>query len=114
MTVQQYGRRERLLPGGVPRYIRVYDNGGKTCDRYTVVYTGRYQGYAPGSKYFLVAGMSGAPFHPQGFFQHSECSGIPDRPKYAHLGKKIKFQDLPADCQKAVLQDYTHLWDIPN
>jgi hypothetical protein len=31
-----------LMPNGVPKYVRVYDNGGKSFDRYTVVFTGRY------------------------------------------------------------------------
>ena len=24
----------RLLPGGVPRYVRCYDNGGETADHF--------------------------------------------------------------------------------
>ena len=31
------------MPGNIPRYIRCYDNQGKSFDRYTVVYTGRYR-----------------------------------------------------------------------
>lgn len=49
-------RKDQLLPGGVPKYIRCYDNGGKTCDRYTVVFTGRYRHKTGGS--FLYVGMS--------------------------------------------------------
>ena len=30
-------RKENLLPQGTPRYVRCYDNGGETADRYTVV-----------------------------------------------------------------------------
>ena len=112
-------RVNRLMPGGAPRYIRCYDNGnrpdGGTIDRYTVVYTGRYRHKTGGSQWYV--GMSAAPFHPQGFGQHGEYPGhlgpAIDRPSYGHLGKKIKFQDLPEDCQKLVLQDYRDLWDIP-
>jgi hypothetical protein len=50
--------------------------------------------------------MSGAPYHPQGFGQHGESNKIIDRPKYAHLGKPIKFLDMPLDCQHLVMDDY--------
>jgi len=63
-------RTERLLPNGVPRYIRCYDNGGKTADRYTVCYTGNYRGKTKGWHDYV--GMSGAPFHPQGIGQHGQ------------------------------------------
>lgn len=56
--------------------------------------------------------MSSQPFHPQGFGQHGESDSPIDRPTYGHLGKKIKFDDLPEDCQKLVLSDYVYLWNI--
>jgi len=57
----------------------VWDNGGKTLDRYTVVFN--IEG--------LALGLSDDPEHPQGF---SQCgSGIPGE----HLGKLILFEDLP-------------------
>lgn len=75
--------------------IRIYDNGGKTVDRYTVVYmdrpwcTGLYE----------CVSMDEKPFHPMGFGQHSEASpGL-------HLGRRIKLTDLPKDCQRLVLRD---------
>ncbi len=43
-------------------------------------------------------GMSFHPFHPAGFGQH--CSAVPGR----HLGQRITFDALPADCQRLVLQ----------
>ena len=104
-------RTERLLPGGVPRYIRVYDNGGETIDRYTVVFTGRYRHKTGGWSWHL--GMSGAPFHPQGFVQRGSSPQRIDWPAYEHLGKKIKFANLPDDCQKLVRNDYLYLWDLP-
>jgi hypothetical protein len=76
--------------------IRCYDNGGETCDRYTVVYIDepeRQQGT------FAAVGMNAEPFHPQGFGQH--CSAMLGR----HLGKRIPFTSLPADCQQLVKQD---------
>lgn len=77
------------------RILEIRDNGGKTFDRYTVVYDviGDSKGY------YSLVGMSAYPFDPQGFGQHG--TGMPGR----HLGKKIKFADLPADCQTLVNQD---------
>lgn len=75
--------------------IKCYDNGGKTFDRYTVIYlsqpttNGRY----------AAVGMSKNPFHPQGFGQHTEA--IPG----SHLGKVIPFESLPQDCQAVVKND---------
>lgn len=109
-------RRNSLVPNGVPRYIRCYDNGGSekengTVDRYTVVYTGNYRGKTKGWHDYV--GMSGAPFHPQGVGMHGQSEHQPvDRPSYGHLGKKIKFSDLPQDCQTLVLQDYLYFWDF--
>jgi hypothetical protein len=103
-------RTERLLPNGKPRYIRCYDNGGKTADQYTVVYTGRYTRHTGGR--FWYVGMSAYPYHPRGFGYHGESETPIDRPTYSHLGKRITFEDLPADCQKLVRLDYAYLWDV--
>ena len=70
---------------------RIYDNGGKTFDRYTVVFMSRP--YAPNSPLYEALAMSANPFHPQGFGQHT--SAMPGR----HLGKRIEPEDLPNDCQ---------------
>jgi hypothetical protein len=101
-------REERFMPNGVPKWIRVYDNGGKTADRYTVVFTGNYKG-RDGCDYI---GMSENPFHPQGFGQHGWSQDIIDYPSYKHLGKKIKFEYLPKDCQKVVIDDYKEIWNL--
>lgn len=103
-------RVERLMPGGVPRYVHCYDNGGETADRYTVVFTGRYRHKTGGSFWHL--GMSALPFHPQGIGQHGESERQIDRPTYSHLGKRVRFTVLPADCQRAVRQTYRALWDL--
>jgi len=100
-------REERLMPNGIPRWIRCYDMGEDYCwDRYTVVYTS-VNGYYP------YVGMGSNPFHPQGFGQHGEGPlGPIDRPKYSHLGKKIGFKSLPIDCQKLVIEDYKEIWNL--
>jgi hypothetical protein len=101
-------REEQFMPNGIPRKIRIYDNGGETFDRYTVVFTGNYKGRY-GCDYLE---MSENPYYPQGFGQHGWDRQVIDYPKYSHLGKKIKFIDLPEDCQDCVIQDYKALWRI--
>jgi hypothetical protein len=101
-------REERFMPNGIPKHVRIYDNGGETFDQYTVVFTGNYKG-RNGCEYI---GMSTNPFHPQGFGQHGHSWTVIDYPKYSHLGKKIKFQDLPERCQDCVIQDYKEIWRI--
>ncbi len=144
-------RREQLMPGGIPRWIRVWDNGGgfkrfcrkclefsddEVCaeaqcgrktveagfdgsiDRYTVVYTGNYQGRGGRCDY---VGMSSHPSHPQGFGQHGEHADIIDVPRggfpatigdKGRLGRRITFQALPRDCQELVMNDYLELWRL--
>lgn len=138
MTKKEQARKERLMPLGIPRYVRVYDNGGPdvengSVDRYTVVFSGnynnlgrsRFSGRTSNIHYYLA--MSGAPFHPQGFCQHGDveyrCIDTigkngrgyvwpPAIGRKCHLGKRIRWEDLPKDCQKAAMEDYKDIWDI--
>lgn len=97
MTQRRYRRSRTDYPKGV---LAVYDNRGETIDRYTVLYEPEE---LDGERYFPYLTMSGAPFDPQGFCQHSEvsfrinCWGTPDR--------VITFEALPADCQAVVRRD---------
>lgn len=81
-------------PKGV---LRVYDNGGKTADRYTVYYSRRVAPAQP--PFHSCLGMSENPTHPQGFGQHSE--GQLGR----HNGKLIPFSSLPLICQQCAQED---------
>lgn len=66
-----------------------YDDGGKTADRYTI--------FLDGSVY----GMSGRPFHPQGFNQY--CGEAYElAPPGLHLGKKVRIKNLPDDVKAAI------------
>lgn len=103
-------RTERLMPNGVPRYVRCYDNGGDTADRYTVVFTGHYKQKTGGE--FLNLGMSEDPFHPCGIGCHGSSQTHIDSPTYSHLGKKIQFQELSEKAQQCVIQTYEDLWDL--
>jgi hypothetical protein len=106
---RNYRRTRTDYPAGV---VAVYDDGsGKYADRYTVVYEPYLldrpdRAYAADTPVFPYVSMSGAPFHPQGVCQHSEAIG--QRPTGGWggtCGKVIRFEDLPEDCQKAVLLD---------
>lgn len=85
------------------RPVRVYDNGGKTVDRYTVVFTAVKHSRVDhrGFTLYECLAMNAVPFHPQGFGQHSEAM------LGAHLGKRIPFASLPEDCQKCAMRDLT-------
>lgn len=121
MNKTQLARFNRLIRNGVPHYVRIYDNGGKTADRYTAVFTGKGHTYEHASGFWHpVLGMSGAPFHPQGFCQHEEFDTVIDAPqgwppaigRKCHLGVRINFQDLPYDCRKAIMIDYCAKWNL--
>lgn len=103
-TPEDIERRERLVPGGIPRYIRVYDNGGETLDRYTVVFTNkRVNGR------FMYLGMSDNPYSPNGAGFRGEC----ESPRMgANVGREVSFQDLPASCKRLVLNEYKDIWGI--
>jgi glycine cleavage system aminomethyltransferase T len=76
--------------------VRCYDNGGQTPDRYTVVYMDKPERTAG---VYTAVGMNAEPFHPQGVGQHT--SAMPGQ----HLGRRVAFAELPADCQKVINQD---------
>lgn len=120
-------RRRRFMPGGIPRFVRCYDNGGMEVkggsgDRYSVVFTGRY-GHLTGRETWILC-MSASPFHPQGVGQHATVPhmrrpdvqkgswGGPSIGRRGPLGVRIRFEDLPEDCRKCVLRDYEYLWDL--
>ena len=93
MRRKNYRKSRKSYPDGV---LLISDNGGKTADRYMVL-------YEPINGSFPYVGMSENPCHPQGFGQHGE---MPFR--YSVWGKNekvIEFLELPIDCQKLVLSD---------
>lgn len=76
----------------------------KFIDRYTVVYLDNP--YDNGNVDYLA--MNEQPFSPQGFGQHGEMPlcAVQYKGRGGCFDKRIKFADLPPDCQKAVLQDF--------
>ena len=80
--------------------IRIYDNGGKTIDRYTLVVPSVNE---PGK--LDMYGFNDAPYHPQGFGQYA---GSYDKMKsYSHLGKLISYNNLPEQAKKYVKEIIT-------
>ena len=109
MNKTQLARRQRIMPGGAPRYIKCYDDHGD-ADRYTVAFTGRgagqYWDHNARAYTHQCLAMDASPFHPLGIGQHSTCV------LGAHLGTRIHFKDLPPDCRKLVIRDYKEIWKL--
>ncbi len=99
-------RTQNLMPNGIPKYVRCYDNN-ETVDRYTVVF-----GKKKVDGEFWCVGMSAQPYHPHGVGSRSSTVYAIDRPAYGHLGKKIAFLDLPIECQRLVISDYKEIWEL--
>jgi hypothetical protein len=79
----------------------------KNCfDKFTVVYLDEVdeQLNVP------YIGMSDNPFHPQGFGQHGKMKvyNVAYKGRGGCFDKRIKFAELPVDCQWAVIQDLSH------
>lgn len=74
--------------------LKVWDDGGKTIDRYTVRIDNSYYG------------MSANPYHPQGFCQYvgERGEGVKEG---RHLGRLLKtgeYHTLPEDVRKAIME----------
>lgn len=111
-------RRARLLPCGVPRYVRCYDAGADQIDRHTVVYTGRflkkkYSNGALGWPYLGTCGHGASPNQP---CDTISLSGSWNRPPAmghkCYLGRRVPWSSLPPELQRAALSDYCELWSL--
>ena len=90
--------------GNICRVRKIWDNGGKTCDRFSITFdlyndkTGRWEAwsdYADGR--LTCLGMSNDPISPQGFSQFSSCT------EGRHLGKRIAWSELPELIQNHII-----------
>lgn len=81
--------------------LRVYDNGGRSFDRYTIL-PPRWAGvdYRERDMSWEAIAASDEPFHPQGFGQHTSAFAG------SHLGKRIKWSALPVDVQRFARQSF--------
>jgi len=80
-----------------PGIVAVYDNDGETFDRYTVVFVDK----DAKTGFHDMLGLSSNPTSPQGFSQWTSGQWTKGGTN-AHLGKRIKFTDLPGNVQKHV------------
>lgn len=88
---------------GTPKYVSCWmTKRDPTGDCYTVLYTRIFNGCWNG------VGMSEYPTWPTGFGQHFDYDRT--RTPKLHIGSRIKFSELPPDCQKLVVRDYCELW----
>ncbi len=80
-------------PAGI---LAIYDNGGKTADRYCVVFAPAATGR---QNHFTTLTMSARPYHPQGVGITAEHSTRPTR----SVGDRvISLEALPDDCRQCV------------
>lgn len=92
----------RWLAGAPKALLAVYDNGGKSCDRYLALYGAPL--WTPDMGATLPArSMSERPSHPQGIGLSCEVKAY-DR---AAFGKKVRFEDLPPDVKRCIIADCT-------
>ena len=93
---------------GEPKRIAcyMYKQNPKPCADYiTVVYThANFAGYPIGTTVYRA--MSGKPFHPLGIGLWGETNSC----QFKAGGSRVKFSELPVDCQELVRRDYEELW----
>lgn len=102
MTARRASKRwlDEDCPVGV---LAIFDNGGKTFDRYTVMYVPE-----PGSDWVSYLGASMHPFHPLGFGQHGEMRAHDARAyryRATNAHQSTSWSALPVDVKRAVRQD---------
>lgn len=76
----------------VDRYgtmLRIFDNGGKTLDQYTILPSRFDKKYRDNNRLINGIGSSTNPYHPQGFGMWITAEAG------RHLGKRISLNDLP-------------------
>ena len=78
--------------------IEIYDNGGATLDRYTIVDLRTAKKIA-GTRFKLYECI-GASATGAGFYQHTTCQ------RGKHLGKKIPFIYLDGNLQQMLINEF--------
>jgi hypothetical protein len=98
---------KKFLDGDCPPgVLAIYDNGGKTWDRYTVVYRERVTGTTYADTWLWYRGMSEHPSSAQGFGVSSEITAY-DLAGYRRRAyrESAKWSSLPPDVQATVRAD---------
>lgn len=82
--------------------LSCHDNKGKTCDRYTVFFTGKLWPISDGTNNVMGLNISSNPTHPQGVCMSFDCPSI----RRELSGKKIKWMDLPKEVRDCAIRWY--------
>lgn len=89
--------------------IDIWDNGGRTADRYAIALTGTGAVNERGCPLTIFLTSSDNPYHPQGVGMRSEITtALFTSPGYGHrdrLGKRIRFDELPVPVQRFVASE---------
>jgi hypothetical protein len=93
MYTKTYKRSRASYPDGI---LAVYDNRGRSIDRYFVVFT---PDAVDGVNWFTTLAMSAKPSSPYGVGITGQYRTRPTRAKGDRV---IDFTDLPEDCQRCV------------
>ena len=100
MKYQPKRSAQRWLVGAPKALLAVYDNGGKSFDRYTALYGAPLWEPSYGRK-VPARFMSEHPSHPQGFGIFGEVESH----TRASLGRKVTFASLPPDVRRCIEAD---------
>lgn len=92
-------RQSGVSVGSKPSNIRIYDNGGETADRFTIVNTRPF--VVRGVRYYHYAGSSEDPYHPQGVGQSGESRLHPYTKQRGETTPR--WEDLPPNVRKFAL-----------
>jgi hypothetical protein len=109
-------RIDRLMPAGVPRYVRCYagpDDG--SFDRFTVVFTGRAaveRGSLCCPNHYPYVGLSGHGSTPNKPCDVDRWGFAPAMGRSNHLGKRVPFSEMPHGLQQTALRDYREIWRL--
>lgn len=97
---------KRWLDGDCPAgVLAIFDNRGKTIDRYTVIYAEPIVG-GDGAVNIGLLDMSSDPFHPQGVGIYTEYPAhVVANWRYRNSRNAARWTDLPDAVQRAVKQD---------
>lgn len=96
---------KRWLKDAPDYVLDCFDNKGKTCDRYTVIFGKQFMNvYPDGECGISLLDMSGAPSHPQGVsmwgeYKPHEIAAY----RYRSGHYRVKWLDLPENIRKHVI-----------
>lgn len=108
MTYRPRTQSKKFLDGDCPAgVLAIYDNGGKTFDRYTVFYKLPKDAEKYNGSYWIgYRGMSEDPFAPNGFGIYDEMKAHEVAAYRSSVYRhSAKWSDLPEQVKKSVRQD---------